>query len=52
MLRDAAERERRSTANMIEVLIRSHCAEKGSEIEERTSSPAPTLKITTSKARK
>ena len=48
----ASEHDNRSVANMIEVLIRSHCAEKGIKIEESTSSLAPALKKTASKARR
>lgn len=33
-LREAAEQERRSIANMIEVLIREHCGRKGVTIHE------------------
>lgn len=48
----ASEYDNRSVANMIEVLIRCHCAEKGIKLEESMSSPAPALKITSSKVRK
>lgn len=34
-LREAAYRERRSIANMVEVLIRDHCARNGIAIEEK-----------------
>ena len=48
----ASEHDNRSVANMVEVLILSHCADKGIKIEESTSSPASASKKTTSKARK
>jgi hypothetical protein len=38
MLRDDAERERRSTANTVEVLIRDHCKQKEIPIEASSSS--------------
>ena len=34
-VREAAEREHRSVANMVEVLIRRHCDESGIPIVER-----------------
>ena len=34
-LRTAADREHRSTANMVEVLIREHCARNGIRIPEQ-----------------
>jgi hypothetical protein len=34
-LRTAAQQEHRSIANMIEVLIRSHCARKGIPISDK-----------------
>ncbi|NCC29927.1 MAG: ribbon-helix-helix protein, CopG family [Gammaproteobacteria bacterium] len=37
-LRNMAEREHRSLANMIEVMIRAHCGQHGIEIAD----PAPT----------
>lgn len=36
-LRTAANREHRSIANMVEVLIRDHCARHGIAIPEQTS---------------
>lgn len=48
----ASEHENRSVANMIEVLIRSHCAGKGIKIEESTSSSISSSKKISSKARK
>ena len=35
VLRTTADREHRSTANMIEVLIREHCARNGIRIPEQ-----------------
>ncbi len=35
-VREAAEREHRSVANMVEVLIRRHCDQKGIAIREET----------------
>jgi hypothetical protein len=38
-LRVAAEAEHRSIANMVEVLIRDHCKQKGIVIQERSDPP-------------
>jgi len=35
-LRDAAKQERRSLANMIEVMIRDYCSRAGVTLEEKT----------------
>ncbi|MCP4765223.1 MAG: ribbon-helix-helix protein, CopG family [Gammaproteobacteria bacterium] len=38
-IRLAAKREHRSIANMVEMLIRNHCAESGISIPEQTELP-------------
>ena len=46
-VREAAELEHRSIANMIEIMIREHCGRVGVEIQElvsRTSSPKKKIK--------
>lgn len=48
----ASEHDNRSVANMIEVLIRSHCAKKGIKINELASSTPDGDKKTASTDRK
>lgn len=43
-LRAAAEKEHRSIANMVEVMIREYCREVGVDITERAAPPAITGK--------
>lgn len=40
-LRAAAEREHRSIANMVEILIRAYCGQNGIEIPTKVSSSVP-----------
>ena len=40
-VREAAAREHRSIANMVEVLIRRHCAQSGIEVRHSDNDPPP-----------
>lgn len=48
-LRTAADQEHRSIANMIEVMIRDHCASSGIAISEPSESPVRGQKKATDK---